>query len=77
MYNNEDTPPAQSNTVDGVYCNTAAIRKEKAAEYEEVAPQIPPHTVEKLHTAVVKKPKSSANQAMVKKFHLNIATLTR
>ena len=51
-----DTPPAQSNTVDGVYCNTAAIRKEKAAEYEEVAPQIPPHTVEKLYTAVVKKP---------------------
>ena len=56
-------PPTQSSTVDGVYYNTAAIRKGHAVEDEEIAPQIPPHTVEKLYTAVMKKPKGSANQS--------------
>ena len=54
---NEDTLP---NTVERVYYN--AVKKECALEYEEVAPKIPPYTIEKLYTAVVKKPKSNANQ---------------
>jgi Na+-transporting NADH:ubiquinone oxidoreductase subunit NqrC len=46
---NEDTPPAQSDTVDGVdYNNIAAIRKEHAVEDEGIPPRIPPHTAEKL-----------------------------
>ena len=49
---NEETPPAQSNPVDGVYYNAAAMRKEQAVEDEEIAPQIPPHTVQELYTAV-------------------------
>ena len=46
---NEDSPPipVYSNTVDGVYYNAAAIRKEHTVEYEEVAPQMPPHAIEK------------------------------
>ena len=52
---NEETPPAQSNsTVDRVYYNTAAIRKEQAVEDEEIPPQIPPHMDEELYTAVEK-----------------------
>ena len=42
---NEETPPALSNSVDGVYYNAAAIRKAHAAEYEVAVPQIPPHMV--------------------------------
>ena len=42
---NEETPLAQSNPVDGVYYNTAAIRKVHAAEYEVAVPQIPPRMV--------------------------------
>ena len=42
---NEETPPALSNPVDGVYYNTAAIRKEHAAEDEEIPPKIPPHMI--------------------------------
>ena len=42
---NEETPPAQSNPVDGVYYNAAAIRKPQAAEYEVAVPQIPPRMV--------------------------------
>ena len=52
---NEDAPPAESNTVDGMYYNTVAIRN------EEVAPQISPHTVEKLYTAVSRSQKDNAN----------------
>ena len=58
---NQDAPPTQSNTVDGVYYNTAAIRKGHAVEDEEIAPQIPPNMVEKLYAAVAKKPKGSTN----------------
>ena len=46
QFENKDAPPAQSNTVDGVYYNTAAIRKGHAIEDEEIVPQIPPHTIE-------------------------------
>ena len=42
---NEETPPAQSNPVDGVYYNAAAIRKAHAVEYEVPVPQIPPRMV--------------------------------
>ena len=39
---NEETLPALSNPVDGVYYNAAAIRKAHAVEYEVPVPQIPP-----------------------------------
>ena len=53
---NKDAPSAQSNTVDGVYYNTAAVTKGHAVgvDDEEIAPQIPPYTIEELYTAVVK-----------------------
>ena len=56
----EDTPPTHSNR-ERVYYNT--VKKEHAMEDEVVAPQIPPYTVEKLYTAVMKKQKGSANSA--------------
>ena len=55
----EDTLPTYSNMDKGVYYNT--IKKEHNMEDEEVAPQIPPHTIEKLYMAAVKKQKGSAN----------------
>ena len=61
---NKETPPAQSNP--GVYYNAAAIRKEHTVEDEEIPPQIPPHTVEELYTAVEKckkKPNGSVNSS--------------
>ena len=66
----EDTPLTHSNTNERVY-----YKKEHVMEGEEVAPQIPPHTIEKLYTAVVKKPKSNANQ-LNKKHHFNIYSQT-
>ena len=42
---NEEIPSTLSNPVDGVYYNTAAIRKVQAAEYEVAVPQIPPRMV--------------------------------
>ena len=58
---NENTSPAQSNTatVERVYSNIKKLKQ--AAEEEEIAPQIPPHTVEKLYTAVVKKSNDSVH----------------
>ena len=46
---NEDTLP---NTVERVYYNT--VKKKCALEDDEVAPKIPPYTIEKLITEVVK-----------------------
>ena len=64
---NEETPLAQSNPVDGVYYNATAIRKAHAVEDKEIPPQIPPHTVEELYTAVEKckkkKPNGSVNSS--------------
>ena len=56
---NEGTLRTHSNTDEGVHYNTV---KECALDDEEAAPQIPPHTIEKLHTAVVKNPKGSAEE---------------
>ena len=76
---NQDVPPTQSNTVDGVYYNTAAISKGHAVELEdeEVAPQMPPNTAEKLRdTAVIKKPKGIANQTEEIPCHIHAQTDT-
>ena len=53
----QQTIPVYSTTVNSLHYNS--VKMECAVEYEEVAPQIPPHTVEKLYTAVVKKPNGS------------------